>query len=167
MANSEGSRLHNNRWVTEAHPYPLSTTAYAAGDLIGTKMTFPDVIQADYGGGEITNVTVIDKGKQLKALKLLIFEEDLGANTGVGTTWSTGDNATLRVADSDAVECAGVISIGTGDYTSLADNTIASKSASLPFYVKGRNLYGLLVSGGTGSYDSDDIVIKLGIERDN
>ena len=163
---SEGSKLYNNRWVAEAHAYP-STVAYTAGDLVGTKLTFADVIQADYGGGEITSVTVVDLAKQLKAMDLIVFSEDLATGTGA-TNWSTGDNAALDVADSDALNCVGKISISTGDYASLNDSAIATKSASLPFYVRGRNLYGLLVTRGTPTFaDTDDLTVKISIERDN
>ena len=159
---SEGSKLYNSRWVAEAHAYP-STVAYTAGDLMGTKLTFADVIQADYGGGEITSVTVVDLAKQLTAMDLLLFDE-----LSTGTAWATGDNAALDVADADALNCIGKISIGTGDYSSLNDNAIATKSTSLPFYVRGRNLYGLLVTRGTPTFaDTDDLTVKISIERDN
>lgn len=167
MGNSEGSRLYNNRWMTEAHPYP-NTDAYGAGDLVGTKMEFADAIQADYGAGEIVSVVVVDKDKQSKALDLLIFTEDLAANTGAGTTWATGNNAALRVADSDAMNCIGKISVSTGNYSVLSDNSIAVTTTGLPFYIKGsRSLYGLVVSRGTPTYSTDGLLIRLGIERDN
>lgn len=165
----EGVKLYNSRWVKSARPTTPSTSTggYSAGDLIGTKMTFADVISADQGGGSIVGAIVVDLSKQNSALDLLLFGDDLDSGTGAGTTWATGDDAALDAADSDLATCIGHISIGTGDYSILNDNSIANVSTNLPFYISGKNLYGLVVARGTPTFAStDELEIRLLIERD-
>ena len=166
---SEGTKFNNNRWVSSAHPHnSISTGGYSAGDLIGTKMTFADVIPQDYGGGSLVSIQVIDKAKQSASMDLILFTEDLNSGTGAGTTWATGDDAALVVADSDLLNVAGVLSVGTGDYSIFSANSVAVASANVPFYLRSRNLYGLLVARGSGTFTSiDDIVVSIGVERDS
>jgi len=165
--NSEGSKLRNDRFGIKACPQPGSTVAYTAGDLIGTKMTYDDVVPNDYGGGSIKSVTILDFNKQDKALDLLFFAEDLASGTGAGTNWATGDNAALDVASSDLVNCIGVVSIGTGDYSAFNDNGVATVETDIPFYVRGKNLYGLMVARGTPAFESAScLYTRIGIERD-
>jgi hypothetical protein len=137
--------------------------------LIGTKITFEDVIQADYGGGAIVSALVINKMDQKPALDLLVFQEDLDSGTGAGTNWATGDDAALAVVSSDIVNCIGHISIGTGDYSDAGSCVVANVSANIPFSIKSRKLYGLLVARGAmdmTSGSTDDLIVGLGIERD-
>lgn len=166
---SEGTKSFGNRVLVQAHAYNTTATGYAAGDLIGTKITFNDVIQADYGGGAIVSALVINKMDQKTAMDLLVFQEDLASGTGAGTNWATGNNAALAIADSDIVNCIGHISIGTGDYSDGGECAVANVSANLPFSIKSRKLYGLLVARGAmdmTSGSTDDIIVGLGIERD-
>lgn len=166
---SEGTKLFGNRVLVQAHAYNTAATGYAAGDLIGTKITFNDVIQADYGGGAIVSALVINKMDQKTAMDLLVFQEDLASGTGAGTNWSTGNDAALAIADSDIVNCIGHISIGTGDYSDGGECAVANVSANLPFSIKSRKLYGLLIARGAmdmTSGSTDDIIVGLGIERD-
>ncbi len=163
----EGNQVHANRWVIAARPHN-STAAYGTADLVGTKMTFEDVIPEDYGGGSIRSVQVLDYSDQMAAVDLILFGDELASNTGAGTTWATGDNAALDIADSDALNIIGAVSIGTGDYHTFSDNAVAVKQVDIPFYIRGRNLYGLLVSRGAPTYggSTDEIVVSIGVERD-
>lgn len=165
--NSEGSKIHGNHVVRSAYPYPGSTADYAANDLIGTKMTFSDVVPADRGSGQIRSVTVIDLDGNVKAMDLFLFSSDL--NTGIGATnWSTGDNVALAFADSDLLNCVGAVSISTGDYkATAATGAVAFKEVAIPFSIDSRTLYGLLKSKGAPAFsDSTKISIGIGIERD-
>lgn len=169
MGYSEGTKLYNNRALIFAHAYNTAATGYAAGDLVGTKITFEDVIQTDYGGGAIISAVVTNKMDQKSALDLLVFQEDLDSGTGAGTNWSTGNDAALAVASSDIVNCIGHISIGTGDYSDAGACAVANVSANLPFSIKSRKLYGLLVARGAmdmTSGSTDDILVGIGVERD-
>lgn len=167
----EGTKGFGNRWLITAHAYnsygTSSGATYAAGDLVGTKMTFEDVIPEDYGGGAIRSVRLIDYNDQMAAMDLLLFGADLSSSTG-GSMWATGDNAALDLADTDLTSLVAAISIGTGDYKSFADNAVAEKEVDIPFYLEGtRKLYGLLVTRGTPAYAStDDLIITIGVERD-
>ena len=166
---SEGTKIYNNRVLVQAHAYNTVATGYVAGDLVGTKITFNDVIQADYGGGAVISALVINKVDQKSVVDLLLFQEDMASGTGAGTNWATGNNAALAVASSDIVNCIGHISIGTGDYSDGGACAVANVSANLPFSIKSRKLYGLLVARGainqTGG-STDDIIVGIGVERD-
>ena len=164
---SEGSKLHSDHVVRSAYPYPNDSTAYADGDLIGTKMTFENAVPNEYGGGRIRNVTIIDKDGNAKKMELFIFDQDLG-NTGTGkTNWATGNNAALSIGDSDAENIVGVINLSTGDYIAATGAGVTTVNVDLPFYAKSRNLYGLLQSGADPQFNSTGtVVVRLGIERD-
>ena len=162
---SERLRVHGNRIIRKMPCY-TSTIAYGAGDLVGTKITFSDVITADQGGGSIKSLVLTDKSKQNSKLDLLLFDEEF--STGTGTKWATGDNGALVVADSDAVNCIGIVNLATGDYSVLSANSIANTEVDIPFYLSGRHMFGLLVARGTPTYTSTvDLQLALGIERDN
>ena len=168
----ERVRGFGNRWLVTAHVHNTVATSsgatYAAGDLVGTKMTFEDVIPEDYGGGSIRSVRLIDYNDQMAAMDLLLFNDDITSGTGAGTNWATGDNVALDVADSDLTSLVAAISIGTGDYKSFADNAVAEVEVDIPFYMEGtRKLYGLLVARGTSAFAStDDLIVTIGVERD-
>lgn len=169
MPNTEGFKEHGNHVVVSAHAYPSTGAAYGAGDLVGTKMSFTDILVNDMGGAAIKSVQVVDKGKQVKALDLILFNENLASNTGAGTIWATGDNTALVVADSDLLNAVALVSVGTGDYSAFSANAIAVVTTDLPIYIRsGRGLYGLLVARGTPTYTStDDLVVSLGVALDS
>jgi len=166
--NSEGSKLHADHVIRSAYPAPGDSSAYADGDLIGTKLTFTDVVANDRGGGLIKNVIIVDLDGNSAEMDLFLFDTDLETNTGTGakTNWSTGDNAAADICDSDALNIIGAINISTGDYAA-AGAGIAAVEVDLPFYVPGRNMYGIVVSGGTPQFNSTGtLLVKLAIERD-
>jgi len=143
-----------------------STTAYSAGDLVGGLITFEDVIEADYGGGLIVHSSIVDLAKQSAALKLMLFNGSL--STGTGTTLT--DNAAADIGDSDIKDkYIGHLTFTTGEYVVMNDNSAATNAEQIAFYLaSGRDLYGVLVTQGTPTYTSGEVItIKLGIETDD
>ena len=147
--------------VVAATPVLGPDVAYAAGDAVGTLLSFADAVRVVGGSGVIEAVIVADKAKQSAAMDLLLFD----ANPG-GTTVT--DNAALTVADADLVKCIGVIPITAEDYHAIADNSVASlRNLGAAFKVAaGTTLYGVLVARGTPTYaGASDLVVRLAISQ--
>lgn len=143
-----------------------STVAYDAGDLVGSLLTFEDVIEADYGGGLIVHASIVDLAKQSAALKLLLFNASI--STGTGTTLTDGSAA--DIGDSDIKDkYIGHLTFTTGEYVLLNDSSAATNAEQIAFYLPtGRDLYGVLVTQGTPTYTSGEVItVKLGIELDD
>jgi len=162
MPNMNGPKLYANTQRITATVTP-STTGYASGDIIGSLITFSNVLGRDAGGGIIKSAMLVDMAKQVKKATLLLFKEAL-ATGGI-----TADNSALDLADTDIPNITGRIVFGTGSYVSLADNAVAfSTDKDVAFELEdGNDLYGLLLSGGTGTYTSgEDLTVILEIQTD-
>ena len=147
--------------VVAATPVLGPDVAYAAGDAIGTLLSFANAVRVSGGSGLIEAVVVADKAKQSAAMDLLLLD----ANPG-GTTIT--DNAALTVADADLVKCVGVIPITAEDYHALVDNSVASiRNLGAAFQVaSGTTLYGVLVARGTPTFaGASDVVVRLAISQ--
>lgn len=139
-----------------------SGTAYAAGDLIGGKLTFSSAVRVTSGTALLHSVVLADNDKQNVSIDLLLFRKDPASTTFT-------DNSALDVADSDLRNLVGHVSIDAGDYTSLNDNSLATVPAvNLPVQVvSAQTLYGCLVSRGTPTYTtSSGLQVMLGLLQD-
>jgi hypothetical protein len=167
MPKSEGVKEFGNTWEILSNEIAPSTTIYADLDVIGTLLTFTDVIPADMGGGEIVDAAIIDTSSVSAPLELLLFSSAPSS----ATKTATGDNATLILADTDAPKVCASITFSTGgNQHVLADNVLHFADTDLPksFYATGRNLYGLLLSRGTPTYSCGQIMAaKLIVKRDS
>jgi hypothetical protein len=167
MPNSEGNREFANTWEALSNEIAPSTTIYADLDVVGTLLTFPDVIQSDIGGGEIVDAMIIDSSTVSAPLELLLFNTTLSA----GTKTATGDNAPLIMVDTDLPKVCASITFSTGGNQHIfADNVVHFADTDLPksFYSTSRNLYGLILSRGTPTYSCGNIMAaKLIIKRDS
>lgn len=138
----------------------LDTNAYAAGDCMGTKMTFDLSSWRDRRGGLVQSVTLVDLAKQSIAHDLIVFDSDPSATTFT-------DNAALDIHDSDAAKVVAVIPIVT--YVALNDSSIGyAANLARPFRLPLASdatlaLYGILRSGGAPTYGASDITVRLGV----
>ena len=165
---SEGKRDYANTWEVLSNEIAPSTAIYADLDVVGTLLTFPDVIQSDIGGGEIVDAAIIDTSSVSAPLELLLFS----STPSTDTKTATGDNATLILADTDAPKVCASITFSTGgNQIVLADNILHFADTDLPksFYLSGgRDLYGLIISRGTPTYSCGQILAaKLVDKRDS
>jgi len=165
---SEGNREFGNTWEVLSNEIEPSTTIYADLDVIGSLLTFPDVIQSDIGGGEIVDAAIIDTSSVTAPLELLLFS----SLPTTDTHYSTGDNVELVLADTDAPKVCASITFSTGgNQVVLADNVLHFADTDLPksFYLSGgRDLYGLILSRGTPTYSCGQIMAaKLVVKRDS
>lgn len=138
----------------------VDTGAYAAGDLMGAKLTFANA--GRYSGnnstpsgsatGIVQQVLMTDLGAEGINVELVLWDQNPSATTFT-------DQAALDIADADLVKVAGSVLISS--HSSFADNGFSQVSnlglvyeipetagtASYP-------LYGALVARGAVTYDS-------------
>jgi hypothetical protein len=124
----------------------MSTTAYAANDIIGGEVVLLNAFRSGIGAkttGVAQSLTVLDLEDRKPALNVLVFN----ANP-VGTYT---DNAAFSLNASDYNKVLGVISVATADYRDLGTVSVATP-AFQPFCVWGNgisDLYVVIVLTGT------------------
>jgi hypothetical protein len=137
------------------------TNAYAAGDLIGGKLTLTPAVRLPGFGGIITRITIADKAKQNAAIDVVFFV----ANP-TGTTFT--DQAAFAIADADLLNAFHVQILAT-DYASYSDNSEATvNNLGAAFRLSsGSALYAALVSRGTPTYAAaGDLQLAVAIAAD-
>lgn len=131
----------------------VSTTAYVSGDVIGSKMSFANMVRLAGGAGLLALATLACKSAQTSAVDLLLFGSD------PSTTFV--DNAPLALAAADYDKLIGVLHIT--DWTNLGTPSFAQVSANLPFdLAAGTTIYGVLVARASMTLASvNDLKITL------
>lgn len=134
------------------------TSIYAAGDLIGGKLTLSPAVLAAAGGGVIQSIVLVDQANQKAPIDIVFFGSDPS-----GTTFT--DQAALDIADADVLNIVGVVSVAASDYVSFADNAVATLRPSMAFKLdSGITLYAALVCRGTPTYAaSGDLQLTITI----
>ena len=138
----------------------VDTLAYATGDLIGGKLTLPNVPRQ----GIIQSLVLVDQAKQSAAIDVVIWRRNPGSTTFT-------DQVALDVADADLLKLACVLSVAAADYDTFADNGVATLTAiNVPYEIDetgqngAYNLYACLVSRGTPTFVAGtDVQLQLGI----
>lgn len=140
----------------------ITAGAYVAGDALGGRMGFDGAVLAGRTMGTITKVVVVDDADQEAPIDVVFFSLPFAA---------TADNVPFDPADADMQNCLGYIDVAATDYARFANNGVAVKTSGLrmPFDfvlpVNGR-LYAQMVVRGAPTYvATDDLTIKLTIER--
>ena len=137
------------------------TSAYAAGDLIGGKLSFASASRFSGGSGRIGNVLLVDQAKQQIEADPILFGAD-----PTGTTFT--DQAAFDIADADMDKIVAVVNLAF--YTAFNDNAIAQYTppAGIPFKLtSGTTLYGAIVTRGAPTYAaSTDLKAILTITQD-
>lgn len=139
-----------------------STAAYAAGRLLGAKMTFTSAARVAGGGGKIQSLVLTDLAMQSTPMDIVFMR----ANP-VSTTFT--DNTALTVNDNDLQNVVGHVPIAVADYAAFADNCVATvRNIGLRFkFASGADLYAFAVARSTPTYaSSTDLKLMLNIEQD-
>ncbi len=138
------------------------TNAYAAGDLIGGKLTLTPAVRLQGFGGILTRITLTDKAKQNAPIDVVFFVAD-----PTGTTFT--DQAALAIADADLLNAFHVSILAT-DYASFSDNseaTVSNVGAAFRLAAAEKALYAALVCRGTPTYvAADDLQLTVAIAED-
>ena len=163
MPKTSGVKKFSNTVVVNSDERAPSTTAYAAGDVIGNLLTFSDIMPGDFGGGTLVGAELIDTSTVIASIDLLLFDSI------PDSTNYDSDNAALDIADTDLARAIGVISFSSADVKQFADNQIYFVSGgSQGIYMNDDNeLYGVMVARSTPTYaPSNVLMVKLHIQRD-
>lgn len=137
-------------------PVVSTTPAYAAKDAVGGLMEFTNAARSAGGSLRIEAVQVVDKGQQMAALDLVLFDRTISAPT---------DNAVFAPSDAELANVVGVIPIGS--YADLSTNSVADVPVARAVVVNGTSLFGVLVARGTPTYTStNDLVVTLTVAQD-
>ncbi|MFN3652601.1 MAG: hypothetical protein ACK47B_23740 [Armatimonadota bacterium] len=136
--------------------------AYAAGDVIGGKLSLADVVRADAGTGILQGIVLTDKADQKAAVDIAFFDAD-----PTGSTLT--DNQPVSVVAADIGKLLGVVSIQASDYVDLGPTAVAVKAAiALPFKLSAaRILYAVVIARGTPTYASaSDLKLRVQVLQD-
>jgi len=156
-------RLLRNYHIIEVTP-TIQAAAYAANDQLGELMTLSGGVRFSEAssGSLLKNLTILDKASQSSTLDVYLFD--------ASPTVASADNAALDISDAEmADKCIGVIKVASGDYTVLANSTLATVSVSdtLLKAIDGATaIFAIMASRGTPTYGStSDLVLRFGIEQ--
>ena len=126
-----------------------STTAYTAGDNIGGKLTFTNIITNDYGSILLKSARLMDTSTAAYGSTLFLTGQDL--STGTAFT----DNSAFDPADTDLPKLEGVVPFSTSNVQLLANAQIYHANAVdqiINVNSSDRSIYGALVAVGTPTF---------------
>lgn len=136
-----------------------ATTAYTAGDQLGTEMTFASAARVSGGTSTVVSATLVDKAKVVGAVDLFLFDRSVTP---------AADNAANSWSDADMLFCLGVISFYS--MFQSANNYIGVAGGGLPLIIQpnATSIFGHLItrSGHTFFGAVGDLVVSLGIVQD-
>lgn len=144
----------------EATP-TIDTSAYAAGDLIGSAVIeLENAVGGDTGsalvGGLVQSVVVTDLSKQSANLDVVFFDAD-----PTNTTFS--DNDAFDPDDADILNIFGTAAVI--DWSDFNDNSEGQTlNLAMPFVLdSGSSLWAVLVSRGAPTYSATALTLRVGV----
>lgn len=145
--------------VVESTP-TIETSAYAAGDLVGEKITLSNVVRVVPESGVINQVVVTDLDSETVDLDIVFFDTDPSSTTFT-------DNSAFDIADTDLLNVICVVSLTT--HKDFADNGISqAQNVNCPFALAGATtIYAAIVTRSAVTYTStSDLTLRVGILQD-
>lgn len=135
-----------------------ATTAYTAGDQVGTQITLANAARVSGGGGTIIGVTLIDQSDIIGAYDVVIFDS---------SATLAADNAAFAISDADSLDIVAVVQLaGAFD---LTNNRIGQAyNLAIPYVCNGgTSLYaGLICRAGHTFFTSGALPqINVYVER--
>lgn len=141
-----------------------TSSAYAAGDVLGGILPFSGAARGSEGGGFIRTVVVTDLAQKNQPLDLVLFDSNPSAS-------NLADNAPFGLATADVARILGVVPIGTADYLNLTGTAGTRSVATIRNVglgyrtVGGQGLYGVLRHGGTVVWSGTaDLTVQLQVD---
>lgn len=120
-----------------------ATTAYTAGDQVGTQVTIASAARLSGGGGVITGVTLIDQSDIIGAYDVVIFDSSVTL---------AADNAAFAISDADSLKIVGIVQLaGAFD---IGNNRVAQAyNLAIPYVCSGgTSLYAGLITRGAHTF---------------
>lgn len=142
----------------------VSTSIYAAGDVVGGKLTLANVVRATGGTAVLQSLFLQDLSNQKPALEILIFNADPAAGTYT-------DNGAFAVNTTDAAKLIRRIPVATTDWVTLGTMAIAdiSPGGKVLKAASGTSLYALIIVGGTSTptfATTSALTVRFGVLQD-
>lgn len=140
----------------------INTSAYTAGDELGTLLTLTGAARFSGGGGYVRSIVVLDKTQaQRAAIDVLFFTQSVTV---------AGNNNPFAPSDTTMLDFLGLVAVATGDYNTAwagtPTNSAATKFVEFPYVCAATDLFALLVVRGTPTYTSaSDIVVTFELEQ--
>lgn len=134
-----------------------ATTAYSAGDQMGTGFTFANAARTSGGYGYITGVSLISAADNIGAIDVVFFDRAVTL---------AADNAAFAISDADALFFVGYVSL-QGAYD-IGNNRVAqAMNIALPYKCATTSLYAGLICRGTWTFFGavTDIQLNIFVER--
>lgn len=146
-------------WVVQSRPKPIqvtssglttATTAYSAGDQVGTQFTFAGAAIATGGGGYIESIVLNDETAIIGTYTAWIFRSSATA---------ASDNAAFSISDADSENLVGVVQLGP--VYSGVNNFTATWLGSLPYDCAATSLFVLLQTNAGHTFFGAATALKL------
>lgn len=137
----------------------VDTSAYATGDAIDVLQTIADFLRGADQAGIIEQISIVDASGQDAPLDLIFYQSTVTGGT---------DNAAYDPSEADLKESAGHVSIVAADYSTFANNSVATVTPNFQLQFEDTtSLRFQIVSRGTPTYaGADDLQIRLVIKQD-
>lgn len=167
VATDERSSAHEQLIVAGKHVLRLqltptiNTSAYTAGDELGTLMTLTGAARYTGGGGIVRSIVILDKTQaQRSAIDVAFFNQSISV---------AGNNSPFAPSDATMLNFLGLVAVATGDYNTAwagtPTNSAATKLVEFPYVCAATDLFALLVVRGTPTYTgATDIVVTFELE---
>ena len=114
----------------------IATTAYTAGDQVGTQFTFANAARVSGGSGTIVGVQLISAADIIGAYDIIFTDSSITL---------ASDNAAYAISDADALKIVALVQLaGAFD---IGNNRIAQTfNLAVPFVCSGTSLFGGLIT---------------------
>lgn len=139
----------------------VSTTAYAAGDSIGGKITLTGALRAAGKGVVLTDIVILDRAAQSPTGTIILFNADPTAAT-------ITDNAAF-VFSTDDLKVIAAIPVAAADYVTINSKAVASIAPPPRTLTaaSGTALYAAFVTTSTPTFAaSTNLQVSFGLLRD-
>lgn len=135
-----------------------ATTAYTAGDQVGTQFTIAGVARATGGAGTIVGVSLVDASDVIGPFDVVFFDS---------SATLAADNAAFAISDTDALKIVGLVQL-SGAYD-LTNNRLAQAfNIAIPYVCNGgTSIYAALItrSGHTFFGATTALQLTVYVER--
>jgi hypothetical protein len=134
-----------------------ASTAYSAGDTLGTGWTIPNAAKASAGTGRVVGIDLRDYADVTSSISLWFFQGSVTFGT---------DNAAPSLSDADSLKYVGDITIAMVDLGSVRVGS--ANSVSIPYVLDGTDLlvYATTNTGHTFFGAVTDLRLRVHLTRD-
>jgi hypothetical protein len=142
-------------------PITVSTAIYAAGDVIGGRLTLTNAVRITSGTGILQDISMTTADAEALACRILIFDSQPATNPTDNNafTWGSGDRARLL----------GVVDVASGDWITVAGTGICHKQQiGMVIAANGSlNLFAFIVATATPQFTAvSDLSVRFKFLQD-